>query len=258
MLRRKPWMKMEEFNAYFRDHHGPLVAGHQARLGMLRYVQTLRDPASHAIEETFHTLRNGMEPPYDGVAETWWASEAALADALSSEAGQMASNELLENEARFIDHAASPLWMAHEYPQVVTQRDRIVARPRTGILKMFYLLRQPEGMSTEAAQAYWHLEHGPIVRSYAVARGMMAYQQVHRYDSTLVAPMAAARGVELEPYFGHAEVWFDRLVPRVGPEVSESAGALLTDEAKFIDFSRSTGFIGRELLFVDRDWGAID
>lgn len=251
-IRRKPGMEAAEFRAYWLNHHGPLVAGHQVRLGMLRHVQTHRDPASAEIDEPFRNLRGGMEAPHDGVAETWWASESALAEALSSEAGRRANAELIADEANFIDHAASPLWLAHEYPQVNTQRHPVVARPKTGVVKLFFPLRQLPALSAETAQRYWRIEHGPLVRSFAVARGMLCYQQVHRYDSALAEPLRAARGVQVEPYLGHAEAWMDRLVPRAGPDFNESVEAALDDETKFIDWSRSTAWIGKELVFVDR------
>ena len=75
LLRRKPELSREEFHRVWRDEHGPLVAFHQVRLDILRYTQSHRvdDPASEA-----RAAARGMEPPYDGVAELWWASEEAF------------------------------------------------------------------------------------------------------------------------------------------------------------------------------------
>jgi hypothetical protein len=53
-----------------------------------------------------------MEPPYDGVAELWWDSAAALAAAGTAD-GRRAGAELLADEAEFIDLPQSPLWMAY-------------------------------------------------------------------------------------------------------------------------------------------------
>ena len=64
LLRRKPELSLEEFHRVWRDEHGPLVAFHQVRLGILRYTQSHRveDPASES-----RAAARGMEPPYDGV-----------------------------------------------------------------------------------------------------------------------------------------------------------------------------------------------
>jgi hypothetical protein len=72
----------------------------------------------HALTEPMAAQRGGMEPPYDGVAELWWESEETLTGALATAAGQAAGAALLEDERRFIDLPNSPLWFAHEYPQV--------------------------------------------------------------------------------------------------------------------------------------------
>lgn len=253
-IRRRPGMEPAEFTAYWRDHHGPLVASHQVMLGMLRYVQTHPDPTGATMDGPFRTARGGMESPHDGVEETWWASEGALAAALSSEAGRQANADVLADEANFMDQAASTLWLAHEYPQVSTRRDRVVARPKTGIAKLFFPLRQLPGMGAEEAQKYWRTQHGPLVRSFAVARGLLCYQQVHRYESPLAERLREARGVTVEPYLGHAEAWTDTLASRAGPDFEAAADAARSDETNFIDWSRSTAWAGRELVFVDRDY----
>ncbi len=128
LLRRKPELSLEEFHRVWRDEHGPLVAFHQVRLGILRYTQSHRvdDPASEA-----RAAARGMEPPYDGVAELWWASEEAFAAASTSDTGRRAAAEVLADEARFIDLPASPLWFAHEYPQINPGPEPLVARPKS-------------------------------------------------------------------------------------------------------------------------------
>ena len=142
VLRRKADLTREEFQDYWRRKHGPLVAKHSTHLGMLRYVQvhTIDDP----INEQMAEARGGMEEPYDGVAELWWSSEEALRDASSSDAGRRAGEALLADEAEFIDLAASPLWLAHEYPQVNPTPETIVARPASRIVKLHFPLRHPE------------------------------------------------------------------------------------------------------------------
>jgi len=254
LLKRKPGLSQAAFTSYWRDVHGPHVAACQTRLDIVRYVQTHRDPAGQDLDLAAGQARGGTQPPYDGLAEFWWKSEAALAVALTSEAGRIAQAALIDDEKEFIDLPASPLWLAHEYPQVNTTVQRIVARPKTGVMKLNFAFHQVPKLSAAEAQSYWLTTHGPLIRSHSAARGLLAYNQVHRYDSARADLLRNARGTAVAPYLGHAEAWFDRLAPRTGPETDDAKTAALADEQNFIDWARSTIIVGKELVFVDRDW----
>jgi uncharacterized protein (TIGR02118 family) len=111
-LRRRPEMSRAEFQAYWREHHAPLVRHHAAALGIRRYVQV------HSVDDAISTAiagsRKGPEP-YDGVAELWLDGLDALVAAGSSDEGRAAAAALLEDERRFIDLARSPLFLAEEH-----------------------------------------------------------------------------------------------------------------------------------------------
>jgi hypothetical protein len=100
-------------------------------------------------------MRGGMEEPYDGVAELWWDSEEALAAVQDTEGGRAAGEALLEDERKFIDLPNSPLWFAHEYPQVNPTPENIVARDRNSIVKQYFPLRRRSELTEDAAQRYW-------------------------------------------------------------------------------------------------------
>ena len=106
-------MTVEEFQKYWRENHGPLVARHATTLDILRYVQvhTLDDP----INEVLPGERGSMLSPYDGVAELWWTSHESLLAAFNTAEGQAAANELLEDEKNFIDFSKSSMWVAKEH-----------------------------------------------------------------------------------------------------------------------------------------------
>lgn len=254
LLKHAPDIGLQQFSDYWRDEHGPLVASHQARLGLLRHVQTHRDLSGQDLDLKAGKVRGGVEPPYDGIAEYWWASEQELRTALATVAGQKAQAELIASERRFVDLAASPLWFAHEYPQVATALQRPVALPKSGVTKLNFALRPLPGQTVAEAQAYWLTSHGPLVRSHSGARGLLGYYQVHRYETSLAAEFEAGRGTRAESYMGHAEAWSDRLSPREGPEMQAATDAAVADERNFIDWRRSTIFVGKELVFVNRDW----
>ena len=110
-LVRLPHLSREQFQDYWWNTHGPLVASVREVLRIRRYVQ-LHSGAADAQEAT---RRSREAPPeFDGVAQLWWDGPEALAsnaaDPRAAEAGAM----LLEDERRFIDLPRSPLWWGEE------------------------------------------------------------------------------------------------------------------------------------------------
>jgi uncharacterized protein (TIGR02118 family) len=115
-LRRRPEMTREEFQAYWRDRHAPLVARHAETLRIRRYVQTHARASDMVASQS---LARGSETDvYDGQAELWWDSLDDLTAAVSTAAGQQAAMELLEDERQFIDLPHSPLWIGEEHTVV--------------------------------------------------------------------------------------------------------------------------------------------
>ncbi|HZO59576.1 MAG TPA: EthD domain-containing protein [Solirubrobacterales bacterium] len=115
-LRRREGMTREEFQRYWREQHAPIVKRHAETLRIRRYVQVhARDTD---VDEALSASRGSEPRAYDGVAELWWDSLDDLMAAYSSEAGQAAGAELLEDERRFIDLDRSPLWLGEEHAVV--------------------------------------------------------------------------------------------------------------------------------------------
>lgn len=251
VLRRQNGMSRQDFQQYWKDIHGPLVAQHSTRLGIHRYVQlhTLDDPINDALA----AARGSMEPEYDGVAELWWKSPDDLA-AFSTEEGQAAALELLEDEKNFIDLPNSPLWFAHEHPQV-NPHEYMVATEHSPLVKLFYCLRSLPGQSVADAQFHWRTHHGPLVRAVSPGMGMQRYLQVHAHETGMEESLAEPRGTIVEPYYGHAEAWFSRadlLALADVPEALRAKEIAVEDEKHFVDFKRSALFIGKEHTFIDR------
>ena len=112
-LRRRPELTREEFQAYWRDRHAPLVSRHAEALRIRRYVQTHARSSELA---TAQSAARGSEPDvYDGQAELWWDSFDDIAAAVSTPIGRQAAVELLEDEHHFIDLKHSPLWIGEEF-----------------------------------------------------------------------------------------------------------------------------------------------
>lgn len=110
-LRRLPHLSLDEFQAYWRDNHAPLVATHARTLRIRRYVQVhTRD---HPLNQAFRASRPGPDP-YDGVAELWFDSAEDIVAGASTPEGRDAARTLLEDEKRFIDLTQSPIWLAED------------------------------------------------------------------------------------------------------------------------------------------------
>jgi hypothetical protein len=110
-LRRLPNFSLSEFQDYWLNKHGPLVRRLQPALRMVRYVQ------AHRLDGDFAA---GMQrarkapAPFDGIAELWWTDEETFRAAGRDPAAREAGRLLLEDEAKFIDLARSPLWLNRE------------------------------------------------------------------------------------------------------------------------------------------------
>jgi uncharacterized protein (TIGR02118 family) len=110
-LRRKPELSLEEFQAYWRNTHAPLVAERAEVLQIRRYVQVhTKDLAG--LHQAFQKRNGGAPEPFDGVAELWFDSLDVMGG--DNPAVRQAQAELLADEANFIDLPNSPMWMSEE------------------------------------------------------------------------------------------------------------------------------------------------
>lgn len=111
-LKRLPALSREEFQAYWRETHAPLVQRHARVLGIVRYVQShsLPEGTARALAEA----RGSAGQDYDGVAELWWDSMESFAAAGQTAEGRAAGQVLLEDEGRFIDLPNSPIFLVEE------------------------------------------------------------------------------------------------------------------------------------------------
>jgi hypothetical protein len=248
----RPGVSEDSFNAYRRDFLGPLVAGHQAVLQLVRYVQTHRGRGSTEAESAFLALRPGTDNRFAGLDEFWWRDQADCLRAVTPKDGTF--QQVLRSGDGVIDFASSISWLAIEYPQVATSLARMVAAPRTGLLKLAFAICPSLSLNESNARRYWLVQHGPLIRSMAPARGTLAYIQVHRLHDEAACAAVADGFIPGSAFLGHAEAWFaDSGTPR-GGDGDAAVAAAIADEREFIDWSRSCVLVGKELVFVDRSW----
>lgn len=98
-IKRKPGMSVEEFQSYWRTHHGELA---RKLPGLRRYVQCHVRPSAY---------KSGRDPIYDGVAETWFESE----DAMRAGADTAAVRAVRADEKNFLAETPPPFIIAKEY-----------------------------------------------------------------------------------------------------------------------------------------------
>jgi uncharacterized protein (TIGR02118 family) len=108
---RHPSMTREEFRDYWTNKHGPFFKSNADSIGAKRYVQsqTIDSPFNEVLKKS-----RGMLPEFDGVAEIWFESEAALLEGMATAERQKLSADLLEDERNFIDHAKSSSFLVTE------------------------------------------------------------------------------------------------------------------------------------------------
>ncbi len=251
-IRRQPHLSLAQFHDHWRNIHGPLVVKNAEALGVSRYVQvhTLEDPNNAASREA-----RGMLPPYDGVSELWWDDRAAAEVAANTPAGESATQELLEGEKGFVDFSRSSLWLAIDLPQVNPTPEDIVASEDSSVIKFYYVLNRLQHLSREQFQLYWRMNHGPLIRSLAPQMQVLRYIQVHTIEDPMTTPQRTARGTMEGIYDGHAELWFDtagRSDADSATERQRASTLAAEDEAKFIDFTRSTLWVGKEHVLLER------
>jgi uncharacterized protein (TIGR02118 family) len=252
-LHRLPNLSRADFQRYWRETHGPLVASVSRTLRMRRYMQShsVDDPLYDGLRES----RAGMHGPFDGIASVWFDTREDLVAAMTGDAGRKAGALLLEDEKRFIDLSRSPLWVSQEIAQINPMPENsIVAWPQSSWIKFCYLLQPKSGMSVADCHRTWNMEHGYLLRRWSGATRFARYIQCHTLDDELNAQLRASRGGP-EAYAGLTEAWFDRydlLKIFADPEGEGARGfaAFLEDEKRFIEFPRSTVFAAKEIVFV--------
>jgi len=121
------------------------------------------------------------------------------------------------------------------------------------MIKITFCLTRKPGLSREAFQDYWFNKHAPLVKSNREALRIARYVQMHTGDYEMNDIVRAARAdgkLENAPdfYDGVAQLWWNSLEDLMTdtPEAQAAGIALLQDEAKFIDFSKSPLWFGEE------------
>jgi len=112
----------------------------------------------------------------------------------------------------------------------------------------FAVMRRPD-IDLEEFDRYWREDHAALLLRHRRALGFVRYSQTPTSHRGLIAAMASQRGC-LAPFDGVADMWFastESMLEHGRSAESQAANVeILTDEARFIDLSRSSLMIGDE------------
>ena len=121
------------------------------------------------------------------------------------------------------------------------------------MIKLVFAIRRREDMPADEFHRYWLEEHGPLARSLVEPLAARRYVQSHTVAPELNTQLAATRDTA-EAFDGLAELWWDSVEDLATAFASEAgqkaAQTLMEDEAKFIDFSRSSLFLTEEHVIL--------
>jgi hypothetical protein len=110
------------------------------------------------------------------------------------------------------------------------------------------------GMTQEAFEKRWLVEHGALVKQHAKAMGFLRYVQSHKLPSPEIEAFAKGRGWKTPPD-GLTEVWWESMESMNKAMTSvagRSASAILAaDEIQFIESSKISAFLSVEKTIFD-------
>ena len=108
-LRRQAHLCREEFQAYWRERHGPLMRKNMAAFGARHYVQlhTMEGP-----EADFIATSRGTQPPYDGTVIVEWNDLDTFRRFNVTEDARTAGREMYKDELSFIDLENSCVYLS--------------------------------------------------------------------------------------------------------------------------------------------------
>lgn len=230
-LRRLAHLTREEFQTYWFDTHGPLVASVADVLGIVGYQQV------HTRSEA----RETSVPCFDGVAELWVDPSRRSTD---RDAVAAASDVLLADERTFIDLAESPVWIAEEQHHVTGSVDG---------LRMTAMLRRNPNISREQFRQHWGEVHGPWAMRHPEVFGFRHYVQLHTPADADDNPIASAR--QSPPAFDGVSVIYRDPSTAPADVVAALRAEFHEDEKSFLDIDASPVFMGEVRTVIGKSEG---
>jgi uncharacterized protein (TIGR02118 family) len=237
LLRRKPGLSLEEFQAHWLERHATFGRSNPAVRRYVQYHALANDPIREALAQAGD---GATAESYDGVAIAWWDSLDAMRAAMQGDEVAAA----LEDEKHFIDHGRSVA--------VLTDEHVIVEPIGEAPIVLIECLRRRDDIDRSTFSERW-LHHGHIGRE-AHARGLLqGYIQNHvlAEDDARVGEIDDLGSAE-ESWDGVVTAYFHSLAVAkelfTSPLASEQS---YEDEKTFIDHSRGLYLMARRHVIKD-------
>jgi len=120
------------------------------------------------------------------------------------------------------------------------------------MIRISYLMRRKPGLSLEEFQSYWSEKHPQAAPEHAFGvLGVKKYVQVLPLETDARNLVIGPRQGLVDPFDGMAELWVDDVAAIERDWSTEKAkeyiGIFFKDEQNFIDWSRSTILVSKEI-----------
>jgi hypothetical protein len=122
------------------------------------------------------------------------------------------------------------------------------------VIKLTFCLRRLPTLSCDEFYDYWRNRHAPLVREVSPILRIRRYIQCNYFSDARIVPAIVARGVQVMPYDGVAELWWNGIEDIVAAgstaEGRVAGRKLLEDERCFIDVANSPLFFVQETEII--------
>jgi len=217
LMKRKPGLAVQDFQALLGSSHGPLAAG---GLGLGRCVLSRALPQGYAKGELL----------FDAVSEMWFDNEQAYRSFLRTPQAAAARDAV----AAFLDESRT----------VVMPVDVFVIKsgpiPNGAVKNIEFVNRRP-GMALGPFRDYWRDVHGPLASRIPM---------IHRYEQNHLAPSAYQD--DRDPvYDGLAVTWFSSTADMKRGTATREYAATRADEPNFLPDGHLPIIITREDVIAE-------
>ncbi len=245
VFKRLPGLSRKKCNRYWLKKHALLVKKHADALGIRGYSQY--KTAGNWLSINIMKRMRGTMDPFDGAAH-YWVDRDVMASALETPEGKQAMDELIKDEANFIDFPRSSIMVCKEY-HIMEDAEPNRTSP---IKKMTWVGSRLSNLTPEQYQDHYINTHGPLVKGYGDLLGIKKYDQIHLIDDPLNDTLRSLRGTG-EPYLVSAEfIWdFKEMMPiKNAKQKKQAQEEIAEDEKLFIDFSKSAIWFAEEHVVI--------
>lgn len=250
-LRQRDGHSLEEFQTYWRETHGPLLASFQTVLQMTKYIQVHRTPGD--LDEGLRASRQSLvtkEPIFNVVDHYWFeGSISEVVNRFKSEEGREAWKAIIQSEERYIDFAKSSLIFVQPRIIIPPREPYLRASPSNSTYCCNAFSEFPPG---QESWDHWYDVHGSMCQRVADAIFFTKYIQDHPREVPFVEQMRRERGMLLESRYKFCtNMWFETRTTYDATFQAAQEEIRADEDSGFQLAHTLNAFMGKEFYFVD-------